>query len=188
METRRNAVECDEIQPWKAASGRLASITPMDDSHLYLETSNLVSRGWTRGLVERFLGQPDRWLPVNHWANYQGKRAYFLERVQQVEASDSFQKAFERSLRRGRRVSQEQLAEFLRGRCTNLSVICSLDASSQPLRGRWSDGERSEPSATDPAGVGIAKIVANGGPRRGRIGVFDKKHPHPPNRDPLRKS
>lgn len=123
METRRNAVECDEIQPWKAASGRLASITPMDDSHLYLETSNLVSRGWTRGLVERFLGQPDRWLPVNHWANYQGKRAYFLERVQQVEASDSFQKAFERSLRRGRRVSQEQLAEFLRAREANQDAV-----------------------------------------------------------------
>jgi len=95
----------------------------MDDSHLYLEATHLVSRGWTRNLVERFLGQPDRWLPVNHWANYQGKRAYFLERVQQVEASESFREAFERSLRKGRRVSREQLAEFLRGREANQDAV-----------------------------------------------------------------
>ena len=100
-----------------------ALITPMDDSHLYMEASHLVSRGWTRGLVERFLGQPDRWLPVNHWANYQGKRAYFLERVQQVEASKLFQEAFERSLRRGRHVSQDQLAEFLRARKANHDAV-----------------------------------------------------------------
>ena len=43
--------------------------------------------------------------------------------MQQVEASDSFQKAFERSLRRGRRVSQEQLAEFLRVREANQDAV-----------------------------------------------------------------
>jgi hypothetical protein len=91
----------------------------MDDSHLYLEASHLISRGWSRSLVERFLGQPDRWLPVNHWANYQGKRAYFLERVQQVEASESFREAFERSLRMGRRVSRGQSSEFVRVRESN---------------------------------------------------------------------
>jgi len=63
------------------------------------------------------------------------------------------------------------------GRCKKLSVISSLTAPSQPLRGRWSNGERSEPSATDPAGVENRKLVVVGGPRGACVGVFDKKHP-----------
>ncbi len=63
------------------------------------------------------------------------------------------------------------------GRCKKLSVISSPTALSQPLRGRWSNGERSEPSATDPAGVGNRKLVVVGGPRGACVGVFDKKHP-----------
>ena len=63
------------------------------------------------------------------------------------------------------------------GRCKKLSVISSPTAPSQPLRGRWSNGERSEPSATDPAGVGNRKLVVVGGPRGACVGVFDKKHP-----------
>jgi hypothetical protein len=62
-------------------------------------------------------------------------------------------------------------------RCKKLSVISSPTAPSQPLRGRWSNGERSEPSATDPAGVGNRKLVVVGGPRGACVGVFDKKHP-----------
>jgi hypothetical protein len=93
-----------------------------DDSHLYLAVDQLVRRGWTHGLIKRFLGQPERWLPVNHWANWQGKRAFFLERVQEVEASAGFQEAWDRSLRR-RRVPKTRLADFLRERAVNKDAV-----------------------------------------------------------------
>ena len=59
-------------------------------------------------------------------------------------------------------------------RCKNLSVNCFPAAPPQPLRGRWNEGERSEPSGTEPAGVGFRESVVVGGPRGVCVGVFNK--------------
>jgi hypothetical protein len=78
----------------------------IEDDHLYLDVKALASRGWTRSLVQRFLGAPDQWGPVAHWANFTGKRVYFLGRVEQAEASQDFQSAFRLSV--ARRLDQRQ--------------------------------------------------------------------------------
>lgn len=69
-------------------------------------------------------------------------------------------------------------------RCKNLSVNCFLAAATQPLRVRWSEGERSEPSGTEPAGVGFCESVVVGGPRGACVGVFNKNILHPSPHDP----
>jgi hypothetical protein len=79
------------------------------DWHLYLDSNQLATRGWTASLIERFLGEADLWLPVNHWANWKGKRTFHLERVELAEASDEFCAEFEKSARR-RRLSRRQVA------------------------------------------------------------------------------
>lgn len=98
---------------------------------MYLVVDEIVRRGWTRGLITRFLGKPERWLPVNHWANWQGKKAYFLERIQAVEASVGFQEAWDRSLRL-RRVSKSRRAEFLSAREANKEAVAQWRTSLTP--------------------------------------------------------
>lgn len=83
----------------------------LDDERYYLDHAALRARGWTRGLAERFLGSPDRWATVSHWLNYKGKATYFLERVMQVERSDSFKQAYAASLKR-RAVPPESASAF----------------------------------------------------------------------------
>lgn len=86
-----------------------------DDSHLYLDVFALQGRGWTETLVKRFLGKPDQWATVDHWANYAGKRTYFLERVQQAEKSESFCEAFSKSVRR-RKLKMKVVSRFMKNR------------------------------------------------------------------------
>jgi hypothetical protein len=83
-----------------------------NDDHLYLDVVQLSERGWTETMVKRFLGAPDRWKPVDHYANWTGKRTFFLERIQTTEASPEFEYAFSRSIRR-RRIKEEKHAQFM---------------------------------------------------------------------------
>lgn len=83
-----------------------------NDSHLYLDVQELRQRGWTEALIKRFLGEPDRWKAVDHWANYTGKRTYFLERVHLAEASDEFCIAFVGSTKR-RKLTKKVVDQFL---------------------------------------------------------------------------
>lgn len=87
----------------------------MDEYELYLDVAQLSSRGWTERLIARFLGKPDQFKPVDHWKNWVGKRAFFLERIQIAEALPDFQTALGRSIRR-RELSDEQLAAFAKQR------------------------------------------------------------------------
>ena len=70
----------------------------MGDDDLYLDHVQLRARGWTRGLVEKFLVRPDRWASVSHWKNYTGKATYFVERVLQTEQLVDFKSAFKASI------------------------------------------------------------------------------------------
>jgi len=72
----------------------------LDDDDLYLDRVQLTARGWTRAMIVRFLPEPDRWTTVNHWQNYTGKAAFFVEKVMQAEALTDFAASFSTSVRR----------------------------------------------------------------------------------------
>ena len=65
----------------------------------YLTVEDLLDRGWTRGLIDRFLGPPDRRFPVNHWLNWSGKKAWRVEWVELTEMTQGFEVGFLRSAR-----------------------------------------------------------------------------------------
>jgi hypothetical protein len=92
------------------------------DEHLYLDATQLYERGWTETLIKRFLVNPDRLLPVDHWRNYQGKRCYFLGRVEEAEGSDEFAFAFATSAGR-RKLSNETVAEIIRKRISTVGQV-----------------------------------------------------------------
>jgi hypothetical protein len=92
------------------------------DWHLYLDSHQLALRGWTASLIKRFLGDADLWLPVNHWANWKGKRTFFLERVELAEASVEFRAEFERSARR-RKLSKKQVAAIEKCRSETAGAV-----------------------------------------------------------------
>ena len=55
---------------------------------------DLLTRGWTRTLIERFLEPEDYRDTVNHFRNYAGKKMYQRRRVELTEASAEFEAAF----------------------------------------------------------------------------------------------
>lgn len=65
----------------------------------YLTVEDLLERGWTRGLIDRYLGPPDRRFPVNHWLNWSGKKAWRVEWVEMTEMTQGFEAGFLRSAR-----------------------------------------------------------------------------------------
>jgi hypothetical protein len=93
-----------------------------NDEHLYLDATRLYERGWTETMIKRFLVYVDRLLPVDHWLNYQGKRCYFLGRVEEAEASSEFAEVFERSARR-RQLSRETIATIIRKRKSTVGQV-----------------------------------------------------------------
>ena len=68
---------------------------------LYLAVSHLKQRGWTDGLIVRFLGQPDELRRNPHGRADSKTRLYLLNRVEQAEASHEFGEA--RNARKSRR-------------------------------------------------------------------------------------
>jgi hypothetical protein len=93
-----------------------------DDSHLYLDIETLRRRGWTEALIKKFLGEPDRRIPVDHWANFTGKSVYFLGRVEGAESDAEFQTAFQKSLHR-RRIDQAGVANFMAERAKTAGAV-----------------------------------------------------------------
>ena len=84
------------------------------EDQTYLDRNDLKNRGWTDSLIGKFLGDPDAILPVDHFRNYSGKKAYKLARVQAVEASADFDREFQKSLNRrkkGKKYLKAVLAE-----------------------------------------------------------------------------
>jgi len=65
--------------------------TREDSDEPCVDISELGRRGWTRDLVKKLLGDPDRWDPVLHWKNYRGKRMYSLTRVERFECAVEFE-------------------------------------------------------------------------------------------------
>jgi hypothetical protein len=69
------------------------------DEEGYLTVKDLLGRGWTRGLINRYLGMPDRRFPVDHWLNWSGKGAWRIEWVELTEMTQGFEAGFLRSAR-----------------------------------------------------------------------------------------
>ena len=68
--------------------------------NFFYDVQGLQARGWTKTLIENFLGEPDEWWSVNHFRNFQGKKMYSADRVKQIEMSNEFINAFLDSMRR----------------------------------------------------------------------------------------
>ena len=69
---------------------------------------DLLTRGWTRSLIESFLEHEDYRNPVDHFRNYSGKKMYQRRRVELIEASAEFEAAFMLSAKR-RRLAPERI-------------------------------------------------------------------------------
>jgi hypothetical protein len=67
---------------------------------------DLLTRGWTRTLIDRFLEPEDYRNPVDHFRNYAGKRMFQRRRVELTEASAEFEAAFILSAKRRRLASE----------------------------------------------------------------------------------
>lgn len=84
----------------------------MTEDENYLDMADLLERGWTRSLVSRFLGTPDRLFPVHHWRNYSGKRAWLISTVELVEMTQGFEASFLKGSKI-RKLSRERTEEVI---------------------------------------------------------------------------
>lgn len=60
----------------------------------YLTVADLLERGWTKALIKKHLGLPDRLFPVNHWLNWSGKKAWQIQTVELAEVTQGFEASF----------------------------------------------------------------------------------------------
>jgi hypothetical protein len=81
---------------------------PDSETNKDFTVQDLLTRGWTHTLVERFLKPKDYRNPVDHFRNYAGKKMYQRRRVELIEASTEFEAAFILSARR-RRLAPEKI-------------------------------------------------------------------------------
>jgi len=61
---------------------------------------DLKKRGWTDVMIRNYLGDEDFRTSVDHWANFSGRKAWFIERVNTAEAMPDFKERFVASLKR----------------------------------------------------------------------------------------
>lgn len=59
---------------------------------VHLDVRALIARGWSQGTIRRHLGEPDAWLPVDHFHDRGGKRAWLAERVLAAETTEEVRK------------------------------------------------------------------------------------------------
>jgi len=106
--------------------------TPSDQ---LVDVEQLKSRGWTTSLITKFLGAPDNWAPVDHWANWTGKRQFLLRRILLAEQHPDFVAALQRSLSR-RKCTRKQVNDFARVRAavTIEQLDPGTDASADAIR------------------------------------------------------
>jgi len=92
------------------------------DGPTFLDRNDLKNRGWTETLINKFLEEPDAILPVDHFRNYSGKKAYKLIRVQAAEASPEFDNEFRKSMSRRKKSKQYLKTVFAERESTPLEV------------------------------------------------------------------
>ncbi len=78
----------------------------------YLTVQELMDTGWTRGLIDRFLGPPNRLLPVNHFRNFHGKKAWRIEWIESMMMTQGFETGYLRSAK-SRRLPVTQVEQMI---------------------------------------------------------------------------
>jgi hypothetical protein len=73
---------------------------PDSETNKDFTVQDLLTRGWTHTLIERFLEPEDYRNPVDHFRNYACKKMYQCRRVELTEASAEFEAAFMLSAKR----------------------------------------------------------------------------------------
>ena len=76
---------------WPSVSSVSEEATVPDSDRPGFSTSELLRRGWTRGLVDRLLGECDLIAPNPHHPGGASMRLYDRARVETAEAGDEFQ-------------------------------------------------------------------------------------------------
>lgn len=72
----------------------------MDKKPEYLSTPKLKERGWTDGMIRKFLGEPDAMRPNPHYKCAAPMKLYELKRVERTERSKKYQAEKEASAQR----------------------------------------------------------------------------------------
>lgn len=73
---------------------------------MYHSTQKLEKRGWTKGLIKKYLPEPDS---VEHFKKYGCKYFYLISRVERIEQTEDFQNEFSKA--QARRASGKLAAE-----------------------------------------------------------------------------
>lgn len=82
-------VLCDDI---------VKRVNSRDDKN-YLSKTAIKDRGWTEGVIKKFLGEPDK-LAKNKWSSRTKVHLYLEDRVVSVESTDEWKEWFNSSLKR----------------------------------------------------------------------------------------
>lgn len=81
---------------------------------MYLSTQELEKRGWTKGLIKKFLPEPD---DVEHFKRYGCRYFYSIKKVEETERSDKFRALQEKALKKrtaGKLSAEKRRNEYLR--------------------------------------------------------------------------
>ena len=142
------------LEEWKRnhPPAELPDFEPFENE--FFTNVQLKERGWTRALRERFLGEVDQRLPVDHWKNWYGKDAYTVRRVELTEITPEWEAAFLRSARR-RKLPQALVDEVLQR--INENRAAGIDKVIENVDFAWARIERVASDA--------AAMLAQGRPR-----------------------
>ena len=74
--------------------------------------STLLQRGWSKSLIERFLGKPDKESLNPHYRNSSPLKLFLIERVEKVESNPAFQVELDKTKKRS--IDRKIVAEKIR--------------------------------------------------------------------------
>jgi hypothetical protein len=117
--------EGSEVQTTKLTSNEPAKDQNVKTNEDFT-VEDLLKRGWTRTLIDHFLGTEDYRNPVDHFRNYSEKNMFVQRRVEVIEASPEFERSFLASAKR--RKMSEAAVDEVRAR------IAELRANADQLR------------------------------------------------------
>src|SRR5262249_41149128 len=92
---------------------------------LQLTASQIQGRGWTKGMIEQFLGEPDASRPNPHYRSGPRMRLYEMRRVEQAVTSPEFREAQE--ARNGKREAAQKTLETKRQKIADYVATVTID-------------------------------------------------------------
>lgn len=113
----------------------------MADDAEYISVSGICGKrkGWTKGRITKFLGEPDKLVRNPHYSTAAPMRLYDLDRVEAAEATTKFQDGIAKA--EDRKITGIISAEKKRQRQRNMAMIIPIRTASLPLTSNISDYE-----------------------------------------------